>query len=148
MKFDGYVDMNTLSALPTESGVYFLVSNTGEFLYVGKSINTRRRWMTHHRLTQAQSEEGCSLKWMLVPTDILDATESLYIKKFNPKWNKKASVKRKYVAVKVPPYTKRIAKIGAVATRMSMAEFIDSAVAGYLERNKDLFDADTLNKLE
>ena len=43
-----YLMMTELKFLPTRSGVYFAIEESGQVAYIGQSINIRQRWQSHH----------------------------------------------------------------------------------------------------
>lgn len=73
--------------LPDEPGVYLVVLENGEVLYVGKSINIKHRWSAHHRYYQLQSQ-NVFIAWMLVDDiSLLHEVEAYLIKEFAPSMN-------------------------------------------------------------
>lgn len=55
------VEFSQKSQLPENSGVYFLVANQ-QILYLGKAINLRGRWRSHHRKHEANVLVTAGLK--------------------------------------------------------------------------------------
>lgn len=79
------IDPRILPAHSLESfcGVYFLI-NSGQIVYVGKSINVLRRIDTH---VKQKGFEAWS--WISVSPTLLDEVEQHFIKKLSPVLNKK-----------------------------------------------------------
>lgn len=90
--FDGEVSLTEKRLLPTECGIYFVCDETGEILYVGKSVNIRQRWGSHHRLHKARGIESVIIKWKYVDKGNLDKTERFYIETLLPSWNNRIDI--------------------------------------------------------
>ena len=83
------VSIKDTNQLPSISAVYFVVSQKGETLYVGQSVNIKHRWQgTHHRhLDITKHEADVYVAWMEVDKDDLLATEQHFIETLNPPLN-------------------------------------------------------------
>jgi hypothetical protein len=71
--------------LPEVSCIYFLLE-AGSVVYVGQSINLRRRHFSHHRRIEFL-ERGSEICWIDVPEQYLDEAERYFISKLNPCMN-------------------------------------------------------------
>lgn len=59
-----YVDFAQRRRLPNSPGIYFALSDAGQVLYVGQTVNLARRWAGHHRVKQLE-EIGCTrIAWL------------------------------------------------------------------------------------
>lgn len=47
-----FVALEDRGTLPEVSGIYFATLQTGEVLYVGKSVCIRQRWLSHHKIDE------------------------------------------------------------------------------------------------
>lgn len=84
--FDGYVDFSERGALPKCSGVYF-VTEDGQIVYVGQSVNVKRRFIHHHRAVDFAELSDPKVYWQSCSEEELQQTERDYINKFNPRLN-------------------------------------------------------------
>jgi len=75
------------SALPLYSGVYFVLSETDELLYIGKAFNLRYRWSQHHKEAELASFKPSKICWLKIDLEALSAVESSLINAFRPKLN-------------------------------------------------------------
>lgn len=99
-----------LKTLPTEPGVYFHKSKTGEVIYVGKAANLRnrvRQYFQKSRLrdtkTDALVAEIVDTEWITVETE-LDALflESEMIKRYMPRYNVALRDDKSQLFVRIP----------------------------------------------
>lgn len=63
-----------------------------EVLYVGKSINIRKRWKHHHKRAELDHLNGISIGWIYCSEDELSRTELELIHYFRPPMNNKVAV--------------------------------------------------------
>lgn len=49
--------------LPDVPGVYCVLSNSGEALYIGKAVSLRNRWRQHHRFPQLIKFQDARVVW-------------------------------------------------------------------------------------
>lgn len=80
------------NALPRTSGVYLLVDNLGEIVYIGRSDHIQRRWKRHPILPILElPEDNYSIYYHLTdPTKSNSQIEQYFIDEFKPKYNGKA----------------------------------------------------------
>lgn len=80
------------NALPRTSGVYLLVDNFGEIVYIGRSDHIQRRWKRHPILAILElPEENYLIYYHLTnPTKSNSSIERDFIDEFKPKYNGKA----------------------------------------------------------
>lgn len=81
--------LSDIGKLPSCAAVYFALSSLGRVLYIGRSIDIRKRLRGHHRLTLLKSLGGVKIAWFK-ESDLLalQRMESILIKHFNPPFNK------------------------------------------------------------
>ncbi len=76
--------------LPECKAIYFVLSEAGRILYIGKSVNLFQRWIGHHRLPQF-GEMMVKIAWLELSADVdnaaLHAIEKECIKHFKPLTN-------------------------------------------------------------
>lgn len=81
-----------LNLLPQVSGVYKVTNATGKVLYVGQARNIYKRWnQGHHKLHEVIAECGVDafIEWIEVPCWLLNRTENLAVRFYQPKLNRK-----------------------------------------------------------
>jgi hypothetical protein len=74
--------------IPRKSGVYFLVSEIDEVMYIGKSVNIYKRWMKRKDF----SLEGGKRLYLLCGEFPLEAVEAIFILLILPTFNKSVRV--------------------------------------------------------
>lgn len=84
--FDGYVDFSKKGTLPECPGIYF-VAEDGRVVYIGQSINVKRRFIQHHRAMDFAELDDPKVYWKSCEVEELQKTEQDYIDKFNPRLN-------------------------------------------------------------
>ncbi len=80
------------AALPDVPAIYFALSETGEVLYIGKTVRLAHRWAgwAHHRSLQLDALPGVRLAWLTVDVpEVLNAVEQACIAYFQPALNGK-----------------------------------------------------------
>lgn len=83
------IRFDELSQLPAVSGIYAIFDGQS-CLYVGQSINLKKRWQNHGRKLQFKSvQQTAKLKWIEAPTELLLGLESLLIQFYCPRWNRR-----------------------------------------------------------
>lgn len=82
------VSLEGRRGLPECAGVYIVFDADSVVLYVGRSVNIRARWTSHHRRKDLQAIDGIRIAWIEV-TDVLllPTFEAGLIARFNPKLN-------------------------------------------------------------
>lgn len=75
------------ASLPDSSGVYIVVSDEQEVLYVGRSVNLRVRWATHMRWQWIKNLTGVRIYWDAMPCADIESGEDFYIASLKPSWN-------------------------------------------------------------
>jgi hypothetical protein len=96
--------------LPQESAIYFVTDPGGAVLYIGKSVDIRQRWATHHLLPRLKPMSGLRIAW-LVPDQArsLVSIESDLIRDLDPPLN-----------VVGAPTTKRLPRLADVAVGLML----------------------------
>lgn len=87
-----WVSTDELDLLPQKPGVYFVVS-WGVVIYVGKSQNIMRRWMSHHRLSQILEMGGADIHYIVIEAEEAGALEVEMIQILSPELNKTKDVR-------------------------------------------------------
>ena len=82
------VSILDINKLPAISCVYFVINIHGKPLYIGSTVNLRRRWFhqTHHRFDVAK-QENAFIAWMCADKEGLVEREDQFIESMNPPWN-------------------------------------------------------------
>jgi excinuclease UvrABC nuclease subunit len=75
--------------LPNIAAVYFVLSNTTEVLYVGRSQSLCFRWQSHGLFYELEAIESVKIAWIPVDTEAnLISLEASCIAYFQPPYNK------------------------------------------------------------
>lgn len=78
------------SQLPSVPGIYFVLDTFGQVQYIGRSINIRQRWISHHRYLELEGMEFVSIAWLeLSDSSLLEDVESALIEYFSPFLNER-----------------------------------------------------------
>jgi DNA-binding XRE family transcriptional regulator len=81
--------------MPKISGIYFVVKGKDQILYIGKTINLRSRWESHHRLTQFRNIDDVRISWLEISDgSLLGTIEDVLINYFSPVYNRAKSLKQ------------------------------------------------------
>ena len=112
VELKGFSDTKNYREYDGVSGIYALVHNN-QVIYVGQSINVRRRLRKHHSV-DSQLRQGKhpafyyfikthmdEISFLVVPCEVeqLNTLEEHYIKKHKPRYNR-SGVKTKYTPLK------------------------------------------------
>lgn len=74
--------------LPSVPAIYFCLSESGEVLYIGKSVCPSERCYCHHRHTELETIGKVRLAWLLVENiNMICSIESALIYYFKPRLN-------------------------------------------------------------
>lgn len=78
--------------LPKRAGIYFVINQNQEVLYIGRAINLLFRWRDHHRFKQlcdlSINQEICICWWECSPeSNTLISAEKYYINLYKPLLN-------------------------------------------------------------
>ena len=95
-KFDGSLCIENKKHLPETSGVYFIFENS-TLIYIGKSTLIKERLYNHHKLSEFETRENVTIRWIEAPIDTLDSTEVAYIETFLPILNTNHNVTKRSV---------------------------------------------------
>lgn len=80
--------LSVLKALPVSGGIYFVISESEEILYIGRSRNLQRRLRGHHRLAQFKKASDVRIAWLGISDDsLLPDIEAALILYFSPTHN-------------------------------------------------------------
>lgn len=83
-----FATIDLLREIPKKQGIYFVISETEEILYVGKSTNLQQRLRGHHRLAQFKKLGTVKIAWVLLEdSSLLNRAEELLIRRYSPKHN-------------------------------------------------------------
>jgi predicted GIY-YIG superfamily endonuclease len=75
--------------LPKNSGIYFVIDETNKVYYIGKAVNFRARWTSHHRVDELEKlEKQFKIAYLtIIELDSLLQVEKAMINKFAPLLN-------------------------------------------------------------
>jgi len=90
-KFEGQFTLRQRHQLPPSPGIYFVIHNKSQLLYIGQAKNLRERWSgkSHHRYKQLARKglDKITLGYIQAPVDELEWREKEYIKLLSPALN-------------------------------------------------------------
>ncbi len=94
------INMEDLHALPESCGVYFFEDADGRYLYIGKSLNIKKRVFQHFREINTKTQElqrhACRVTFETTGSELISLLhESALIKRYRPPLNK-AQRKNRY----------------------------------------------------
>lgn len=79
------------AALPELPGVYIVFAQHTDILYVGMSLNLRKRWQSHHRMSNLIGHEGARIYFVRLDAKYTNRQtrklEAYCIKRFVPRYN-------------------------------------------------------------
>lgn len=105
--FSGQLTLRLRDRLPDHPGIYFVVSEREQLLYIGQSKNLRKRWAgaSHHRYKQLARKglDKIVIKYILASVSELKELEGQYIEQFNPLLND--SKVKKYLPKTIPRFS-------------------------------------------
>ena len=88
-----FMMISEIDRLPELHCVYLVLNSRGEVLYVGSSVNLRRRWKTHHKLASLIGEPGIRIAYFELNENLLYRFEKALINEFKPPLNQGKAVK-------------------------------------------------------
>ena len=89
------ISIRSIDNLPEVSGIYKVIDfrSNKQVIYVGQSKNIRNRWEKHEKLTKFLCDgydlDSLFIEWIEVLEENLNSAESLAIRFYKPKYNKK-----------------------------------------------------------
>lgn len=94
MKFAETKPLINLDPLPEICCIYYVVTETNEIIYIGQTINLRKRWRDGHKVLKCMLAEGLNLstarlEWQEFPRHLLNRVESCAIRVHKPRINEK-----------------------------------------------------------
>lgn len=123
--------------LPECAAIYFVRSDDGTVLYIGRARNLRQRWAQHHRTAQLMTYPGVSLAWLSVDDPaLLDEIERACIAYFSPLLNGTEShspVRKRELTITLSRrawaiYQERLRQSGLAGSRGAASEIISEII--------------------
>lgn len=81
------VPLDQRSLLPVKPCIYFAIDSQGAVQYIGKSINPKRRWRSHHSQRHLETLGGVKIAYLECPEGLLTEVEAALINWFCPPLN-------------------------------------------------------------
>lgn len=82
------IDISDIESLPKIQGIYFVISDNDEILYIGRSTNIHERWRTgHHKTVKFFKYVSPNIMYICLPDASIKQIsflESYYIRKHSP----------------------------------------------------------------
>lgn len=82
-----FVPLSDRKLLPESSGIYFLATEEGEVLYIGKAKSLFRRWANHHRIHEVKARLDVRIHYIESTGESLDSLETAWIEQLKPAMN-------------------------------------------------------------
>lgn len=83
-----WVPLDATSGFPEHPAIYFAIDSQNSVQYIGKSVNVRSRWKSHHRYEDLKQIGGVRIAYLFVDTpELLIEIESALISWFQPPLN-------------------------------------------------------------
>jgi DNA-binding Xre family transcriptional regulator len=83
-----WLPLDTKSAFPKNPAIYFAIDSQGTVQYIGRSLNPKNRWASHHKYEQLQAIGGIKIVYLFVDSgELLPEIELALISWFNPPLN-------------------------------------------------------------
>ena len=148
-------------SLPQLAAIYFVISENGKILYIGRSINLASRWKDHHRYSELKELRSVRIAWLDCDDEsLLPQIEEAMIKHFLPYLNRtslsqskpKTKFKRSKTNVRKPYADKLIQVVKQARGRNSLLTFskslgVSSATVQMWEAGDRLPDVRNLAKI-
>lgn len=84
-----WLPLDAKAAFPRQPAIYFAIDSLGNVQYVGRAINPKTRWGSHHRYDELQAIGGIRIAYLFVDApDLLPGIEAALIGWFNPPLNR------------------------------------------------------------
>ncbi len=86
------ISITEIEQLPQISGVYKVLDDNGQVIYIGQSKNIYKRWKNgHHKLAEIIGQYGTNIyiEWVEVPEWLLNRVENTAVSFYQPKLNSK-----------------------------------------------------------
>lgn len=111
--------------LPEVPSIYFAIDGNNQIQYIGRSVNPRQRWASHHRIGQVQE---CRIACMECDPSLLNEVERALIEYFDPPLNGLIAPKntdKKKISAYPPDALKRDAEALAELEKRSLSNLIE-----------------------
>lgn len=83
-----WLPLDARSAFPQNPAIYFAIDSNDVVQYVGRSVNPKARWSSHHRYSELQEIGNIKIVYLFVELpELLPEIESALISWFDPPLN-------------------------------------------------------------
>ncbi len=83
-----WLPLTEKSAFPKQAAIYFAIDSLGCVQYIGRSVNVRARWGSHHKYSQLDAIGGVKVAYLFVDMpELLPQIETALIEYFQPSLN-------------------------------------------------------------
>lgn len=83
-----WLPLEEKTAFPKRASIYFAIDSLGNVQYIGRSVNTKKRWAQHHRYTALSGMGGVKIAYLFVDApELLLEVEKALIQWFQPPLN-------------------------------------------------------------
>lgn len=83
-----WLPLEEKAAFPKRPSIYFAIDNLGNVQYIGRSVNTKKRWAQHHRYAALSSMGEVRIAYLFVDApELLPEVEKALIQWFQPPLN-------------------------------------------------------------
>lgn len=112
-----WLPLEARSSFPRQPVIYFAIDSQGAIQYIGRSVDLRVRWTTHHRYEELAAIGGVRIAYLFVEaSSLLPEIELALIEWFQPALNGRLVVTKKprvslYIEDSVKQDLERLAKL-------------------------------------
>jgi len=90
-----WLPLTEKSAFPKQAAIYFAIDSLGCVQYIGRSVNVRARWGSHHKYSTLNNLGNVKVAYLFVDMpELLPQIETALIKYFKPCLNREHAEKR------------------------------------------------------
>lgn len=83
-----WLPLEEKTAFPKRASIYFAIDSLGNVQYIGRSVNTKRRWGNHHKYHDLTGIGGVRIAYLFVDSpELLPNIEKALIQWFQPPLN-------------------------------------------------------------
>ncbi len=82
-----WLPLDERTAFPKQPAIYFAIDSQGNIQYIGRSVNPKIRWYSHHKYDELQAIGNIRIAYLFMDVDLLPSVESALIDWFDPPLN-------------------------------------------------------------
>jgi len=82
-----WLPLDAKAAFPRQPCIYFAIDSQGVVQYVGRAVDPKQRWASHHRFNDISALGGVRIAYLFMDADLLPSVEAALIVWFEPPLN-------------------------------------------------------------